>query len=157
MQIRKMRDGEEDQLVAVFREAVHQLNRVDYSAEQLNAWAPEALDVALVGQRIKANAPFVVVLDGRLVAFADIQTDGYIDQFFCHPDYSGRGIAGRLFGRLLQHAMEHGIETMYANVSITARPFFEGRGFTVVAERRVQLRGQQLTNYRMVCNCENAN
>ena len=36
-----------------------------------------------------------------------------------------------------------------ANVSITARPFFEQRGYRVVREQRILRRGVWLSNYRM--------
>ena len=42
-------------------------------------------------------------------------------------------------------------EGMFRNIdaSITARPFFEARGFQVVAAQSVVRRGQRLTNFRM--------
>ena len=49
-------------------------------------------------------------------------------------------------------ADERGITTLYANVSTTARPFLERMGFSVLEEQRVELRGQVLTNYRMVAD-----
>ena len=36
------------------------------------------------------------------------------------------------------------------HASITARPFFEQRGYRVVKEQQVERRGQMLTNYVMV-------
>lgn len=150
--IRRMKPGEEASLVAIFREAVRRINRHDYSAEQIDAWAPYDLDIAAACQRIQCNQPFVAEYEGQVCAYADLQPDGYIDQFFCHPDYLGRGIATQLFSHLKRVADERGITTLYANVSKTARPFFERIGFSVLEEQRVELRGQVLTNYRMVAD-----
>ena len=47
------------------------------------------------------------------------------------------------------------------HASITARPFFENRGYQVVREQQVERQGVFLTNYvmekkkRSVCNAEN--
>ena len=57
-------------------------------------------------------------------------------------------------GRLLLQGVEEaaraaGMPGLSAHVSLTARPLFEAMGFTALAERRVPLRGQVLTNFRM--------
>ena len=41
------------------------------------------------------------------------------------------------------------IGRVFTEASVTARPFFERRGFRVVRERRVARRGVQLTNFAM--------
>ena len=41
----------------------------------------------------------------------------------------------------------HGL--LYAQVSLTARPFFEHAGFTVVSELQLLVRGLALKNFRM--------
>ena len=38
---------------------------------------------------------------------------------------------------------------LYAEVSITAKPFFESKGFRVVKQQTVQIRGQELTKFLM--------
>lgn len=40
-------------------------------------------------------------------------------------------------------------EKITANVSITARPFFESLGFISIKEQVVQLNGQEFINYKM--------
>ena len=54
-----------------------------------------------------------------------------------------------LLARLLEDASQLGLSCMSANVSITARPFFEAHQFRVLAEQTVQSRGVDFTNYRM--------
>jgi putative acetyltransferase len=38
---------------------------------------------------------------------------------------------------------------IFTEASLTARPFFERRGFVVVAAQQVEKRGQTLANFRM--------
>lgn len=149
MEIRQFKVGEERQMVALFQKAVHSINSADYSERQLQAWVPDELDIEAACARIRRNKPFVVVSRGEILAYADLQPDGYIDQFFCHPDHLGKGIATQLFLHLKDVADVQGIENLHANVSITARPFFERMGFSVLEEQHVNVRGQVLTNYRM--------
>ena len=46
-------------------------------------------------------------------------------------------------------AHAQGVARLFTEASITARPFFEAQGFSVIASQRVEKRGQMLTNFRM--------
>jgi putative acetyltransferase len=61
---------------------------------------------------------------------------------------------GRGIGRLLYEAVESKaaglkLDRIFADVSITARPFFEGRGFSVLRKQTVTRGGIELCNFRM--------
>ena len=150
MKIRKYQPGEEQEIWTLFYNTIHKINIRDYTRDQINAWAPNDMDLETVFQKIRDINPYVVIIDRKIVAYADIQADGYIDHFFCHHDYQGRGIGRALFATLEKFALENCINQLSANVSITARPFFEAMGFSVVKEQTIQQRNQVLTNYKMV-------
>ncbi|MBT7088103.1 GNAT family N-acetyltransferase, partial [bacterium] len=42
-----------------------------------------------------------------------------------------------------------GVKRVYTEASITAKPFFEKRGFKVIKEQQVEKRGVKLTNFQM--------
>jgi putative acetyltransferase len=46
-------------------------------------------------------------------------------------------------------AVRAGTRRLFAEVSVTARPFFERHGFAVLAEQEVAVREVRLTNYRI--------
>ncbi|HSG51668.1 MAG TPA: GNAT family N-acetyltransferase, partial [Rheinheimera sp.] len=84
-----------------------------------------------------------------IVGFADVQPDGYIDFFFCHHAYQGKGVGKALMQHLLKTGKRQGIKCFYANVSLTAMPFFQHFGFNIVREQQVVVRGVALSNYLM--------
>lgn len=87
------------------------------------------------------------VTNQKLIAgFGDIDKDGYLDRLFVHADYQGKGIATAVCNQLEQAV--DGKITTYA--SITAKPFFEKRGYKVVKERQEERQGVLLTNYVMI-------
>jgi len=47
------------------------------------------------------------------------------------------------------HFIEDGIQAITTDASITAKPFFEKRGYVVQTEQNVECRGQYLTNFKM--------
>lgn len=85
-------------------------------------------------------------LDGEVVGFADMDDTGYLDRLYVHPDHQGQGVATALCDAL--EGMP-GVSTFQTHASITARPFFEKRGYRVVREQQVERRGVLLTNYVM--------
>ncbi len=150
MEVRKFRKGEEKELWKLFYNTVHNVNIQDYDKTQIASWAPDDLDINVAIQKFREIDPFVAIQEGKIVGYADIQADGYIDHFYCHHEFQGQGVGSALFTALEEEARANGILEMFSNVSITARPFFEDMGFSVEKEQVLQMRDQQLKNYRMV-------
>ncbi|CAA6800313.1 MAG: GNAT family N-acetyltransferase [uncultured Thiotrichaceae bacterium] len=150
MDVRKFRQGDEKELWELFYNTIHNVNIQDYDQAQVATWAPEDLDKNFVVQKFRGIDPFVVICDGKIIGYADIQSDGYIDHFYCHHEFQRQGVGSMLFATLEKEAREKGVFKMYSNVSITARPFFEALGFSVEKEQLIQVGDQKLKNYRMV-------
>lgn len=100
-------------------------------------------------KRVDDMNPFVAELNGKIVGFADLQQDGYIDHFFCHAGYQGIGVGRLLMERLFAKGRSEGIKRYYSQVSKTVRPFYEHFGFCVVKKQKVDINGQLLTNFVM--------
>ncbi|EPB5811311.1 GNAT family N-acetyltransferase, partial [Klebsiella aerogenes] len=79
------------------------------------------------------------------VGFITVVND-YIDLFFVSPDYTRRGIGHALIGAVCASLPG---KILSVDASITARSSFLRQGFRVVAEQRVESRGERFTNYRM--------
>ena len=149
MKIRNYRAGDEVSLRAIFHHTIHRVNIQDYTAEQVKAWAAGELDETMWREKLEEMKPYVVDLEGKLIGYADLQADGYIDHFFCHHDWQRRGVGSLLMQKIHDEANKHDIRRLYSNVSITAKPFFKAKGFEVVKEQFVSIRGQVLKNFRM--------
>lgn len=151
IKLRPYQSSDCKELSELFYNTVHTINRKDYTLEQLDAWADGHVDLAAWDASFLAHHTVVAEEDGRLVGFGDMDQNGYLDRLYVHKDYQGRGIAKALCdclenrGREVQKA--GGCFTTHA--SITARPFFERRGYQTVKEQQVERRGQKLTNYVM--------
>ena len=112
-------------------------------------FAPELLDMAVWTKRMQGIRPFVVEIDGQIVAYADVQATGYIDHFFVSGPYSRRGIGTVLMNRIHDVAREQEMDRLTSDVSRTAQPFFRRFGFTIVEHRQPVTRGVAVPNARM--------
>ena len=147
--IRIYSEGDALTLRTLFFYTVRTVNATDYNQAQLAAWAPKSYDIKAWAQRMAENKPFIAELNDIIVGFADLQASGLIDHFFCHHAYQGLGIGRALMEHIISIGRYKDLSRIYSAVSITAKPFFQGFGFTVVKQQCVEIRGQQLTNYLM--------
>lgn len=134
----------------MFLAAVAQTAARDYTPAQLEAWArPDRDRDAWARARARANTR-VAEVDGRIAGFTDVTDDGYIDMMFVDPDHGARGVATALLAWAETTARATAATRLSTRASITARPFFEARGFAVVEECTAIANGVTLTNYQMI-------
>ncbi|MHA7269184.1 GNAT family N-acetyltransferase [Arthrobacter sp. HLT1-20] len=148
--IRPYRFADAADTLAIFLAAVTVTAAADYSMEQIQAWArPETREISTWHAAMHARNSYVAAVDGQPAGFSDVGPQGYIDMLFVAPRYLRLGVARQLLGHVESHARAHRLTELTANVSITARPFFERHGFVVKAEQHPVMVGVQLTNYAM--------
>lgn len=145
MIIREYQTSDCKELTKLFYDTVHTVNAKDYTKEQLDAWAPEHADLEKWDHSLLEHYSVVAVVDEVIAGFGDIDKTGYLDRLYVHKDYQGKGIATAICDKLEQASQ--GVIVTHA--SVTARPFFEKRGYRVTKEQQVQRQGILLTNYIM--------
>ena len=141
MKLRAYQSGDLPAILNLFRDTVHTVCARDYTRSQLDAWAPAELDAAAWDASLLAHQTLVAEENGSIIGFADLAEDGYLDRLYVHRDWQGRGVASALCDALPGARLTH--------ASLTARPFFERRGWHVVREQQVERRGVRLTNFVM--------
>ncbi len=145
MIIREYQSKDCKELTELFYNTVHIVNAKDYTKEQLDVWAAKQVDLKKWNQSLQEHFSIVAVDDGIIVGFGDIDKTGYLDRLFVHSDYQGKGIATAICNQL-ESAIQGSIIT---HASITAKPFFEKRGYRVIKEQQVERQGIFLTNFVM--------
>ena len=134
----------------LFYETVHRVNARDYTPKQLDAWAPVGRDAAAWGRSLLAHDAVVAECGGRLAGFGDLAAEeGLLDRRYVHHALQGRGIASALLDWLEGRARASGVRRLETFASLTARGFFERRGFLPVAPNTVWRNGVALPNVRM--------
>lgn len=145
MQLRRYKQSDCRELAELFYNTVHTVNAADYNNEQLKAWATGHVDLEAWNKSLQEHYSIVAVDNGIIVGFGDIDQTGYLDRLYVHADYQGRGIATAICNKLEQSVSGK----IVTHASVTAKPFFEKRGYTVIKEQRVERQGVFLTNFVM--------
>lgn len=146
MRIRPYIPADTKELADLFYHTVHSVNAKDYSPEQLQVWATGRVDLENWTRSLSEHVTFVAEEDGNLIGFGDMDQSGYLDRLYVHKDHQREGIASALCD-----ALERTVQAVRytTHASITARPFFESRGYRVIREQQVERQGVKLTNYVM--------
>ena len=145
MVIREYQPLDCEVLAELFYNTVHTVNEKDYTKEQLDVWATGIIDLEKWNQSFEEHYSLVAIDDEVIVGFGDIDKAGYLDRLYVHADYQRKGIAAAICNQLEQ-AVQGSIVT---HASITARPFFEKRGYRVIKEQQVERQGIFLINFVM--------
>ena len=145
MEIREYRPEDCAELTRLFYDTVHTVNRKDYTPAQLDAWADGTPDLDRWNRSLQEHFSLVALEGAEIVGFGDMDSTGYLDRLYVHKDYQGKGVATALCDRLEQ-AVDG---TIVTHASITARPFFEGRGYVMVNAQQVERKGILLRNFVM--------
>ena len=149
MKIRKYQTADYKEIADLFYETVHSVCANDYTAEELEAWAPAPIDYEKWQKRLEKRKPFVVIINHLIVGFAELEKDGHIDCFYVHKNYQGQGVGSLLMSHIENLSNQKGLDKLYSEVSITAKPFFEKHGFKTAKKNIVRTNNQKLTNFIM--------
>lgn len=134
----------------LFRETVLGVCRRDYTAAEVADWASCGDDPAHWTELFSRQHYFVAESpDGGVAGFASIDETGYMHSLFVGKEWQRCGVASALYGAVERLAREAGADRIAAEVSRTARGFFERQGFVVDERQRRRARRLLLENYKM--------
>lgn len=134
----------------LFRSTVLNVNCRDYTKEETEDWASCGDSEERFKELVSQNC-FVGAFndEGCLVGYSSMNAGGYLHSMFVHKDWQGRGVATRLLAEVEDIAGRYGVGEITSEVSLTARPFFERKGYEVVKAQKRRANKLELTNFVM--------
>ncbi|MGL5063329.1 MAG: GNAT family N-acetyltransferase [Microcoleus sp.] len=149
MRVRTYEIGDTQEIVQLFYDTVHEVNIRDYTKAQVDAWAPADIDVESWTKSLSNKFTFVAEEGGKIAGFGELEANGHVDRFYCHKDFQGKGVGTQILVSIESQAKSLGIQKLFVEASITAKPFFEHKGFRVLKQQEVERRGQKFINFVM--------
>lgn len=148
--LRKLTEEDIPDLQILFRETVLHVNARDYTREEVEDWASCGDSVEHMKDLLARN-DYVAALNeqGEIIGFSSMNTEGYLHSLFVHKDYQRVGVGSLLLSAVEQRAREYGVAEITSEVSLTACPFFEKRGYEVIKGQKRRANRLELTNFVM--------
>ena len=151
MKIREYADADFEAVARIFYDTIHAVNAKDYSREQLFAWANNVDSLKRRREDLLSQFTLIAETEGETVGFGSMDKSGCLDLLYVHKDFQRRGIATALCDEL-----EKGFTVIKTYASVTAKPFFEKRGYKTIKEQEVERLGIKLKNFEMRLSAKNS-
>lgn len=138
------------EMQALFRSTVLHVNKKDYTQEEVEDWASCGKSVAH-WQELLAKHTYIGAFDqtGIMIGFSSMNKTGYLHSMFVHKDWQNKGVATQLLAEVERIAQQYGVKEITSDISITACPFFEHKGYRIIQPQLAQANQLRLKNYKM--------
>jgi putative acetyltransferase len=149
LEIRKYEKRDTEAIIKLFKETIIKINRKDYSKDQVETWANSSATLEEWDNRLKNSITYVVVIDHKIVGFGNLTANGEIDLLYTHKNFQGQGIGAAIVEKLENDAKMNDLTEMTTEASITAKRFFESKGYVVLKQQIKKFKGTEFINYIM--------
>lgn len=147
--IRKTNLNDLTEMQKMFVDTISDICKQDYSPEQINVWTSSVENIARWVDKLNTQYFLVAISANKIVGYASLENNDYLDFLYVHKDYQRLGIASQLYNEIEKEAIKRNSAILFSDVSITAVPFFEKKGFRILEKCTKTVRDVEIVNYKM--------
>lgn len=148
--IRHAKQADLPEMKKLFVETIETVCRNDYSPEQIAAWTSSIENTKRWTDKLMRQYFLIAETGNKIVGYTSLENHDYLDFLYVHKDYQRQGIANTLFTEIEAEAIKRGATRLTSDVSLTARAFFEHKGFSILKEQKNNIKGIEIINYKMI-------
>jgi putative acetyltransferase len=137
------------ELQKLFVETISTVCVKDYNEEQIRVWTSSIENKQRWIDILTKQYSIIAVENNRIVGFCTLDNGNYIDLIYVHKDCQRKGVANLLYAEIEKEAIRQGMNSIHADVSKTAKSFFEKKVFIVITEQTINLKGVEINNFKM--------
>ena len=149
MHFRKATIADVEEMKELFCQTIEFVCNKDYTAQQIEAWIATSNNSNRWQEIIQLQRVLLALINTKIIGFGTLKNGNYIDLFYIHKDFQKQGIATAILSKLEDEAKKMLSKTITADVSITAKSFFEKQGFTILNKQQNIRNNSILVNYKM--------
>nr|WP_295921880.1 GNAT family N-acetyltransferase [uncultured Dyadobacter sp.] len=136
-------------LQSLYQQTIEDSCQSDYDERQRKAWRQGVENKQRWISALENQYFLIAEMNGQLAGFGSLRDDNYVDLMYTGKDFQRMGVARRIYEHLESKALASGTLVISADVSKTARRFFEKQGFILVSENLNVIGGVDIVNYSM--------
>ncbi|SFD25831.1 GNAT family N-acetyltransferase [Flavobacterium phragmitis] len=149
MDFRKATISDLTEMQELYIDTIKSVCKNDYNPEQIEAWIYGVNNKERWIEVIETQFVLLAIIGDKIVGYGTLENGNYIDFFYIHKDFQRKGIADKILAKLELEAQKQYSKIITSDISITARPYFEKKGYIVKAEQKNIRLGVELINYKM--------
>jgi len=149
MKIRKATISDLPEMQKLYVETIQSVCKNDYNPQQIEAWTYGIKNKERWIEVIEKQFVLLAIIENQIAGFGTLKDGDYIDFFYTHKNFQRQGIADKILNELENEARKHHSKIITSDISITAKPFFEKKGFAVKTEQKNIRLGVELINFKM--------
>ena len=149
MNFRKATVSDLNEMHQLYIETIQYICKNDYDTAQIEAWVSGVKNTERWTAVIETQFVLLAIIKDQIAGFGTLKEGNYIDFFYIHKDFQRKGIASELLTELELEAQKQHSKIISSDISITAKPFFEKKGYIVKAEQKNIRLGIELINYKI--------
>jgi putative acetyltransferase len=148
--VRQANDLDVGEITQLFFDTIQNINRKDYSQEEVDDWSSWKVDIDKWIAKMQEQYFVVAMIKNKIVGFSSLALDGFLDFMFVDKDTQGQGVGSVLLSEIERKAIEQNNDLIYSDVSLTAKGFFESKGFIVERQQLKKSKKKELISFRMI-------
>ncbi|MBK6858938.1 MAG: GNAT family N-acetyltransferase [Saprospiraceae bacterium] len=133
----------------MFVDTISTICKDDYSHEQIKVWTSSIKNTQRWTDKLSTQYFRIAEFDNKIVGYASLENNDYLDFLYVHKDQQRQGIADKLYSEIEKQAIKNGATSIHSDVSKTARPFFEKKGFKIISPQTIIIQDIEIINYKM--------
>jgi putative acetyltransferase len=133
----------------MFVDTISTICKDDYAPEQIKVWTSSIENTQRWTDKLTSQYFLIAELDNKIVGYASLENNEYIDFLYVHKDFQRQGIADRLYTEIENEAIKRKATVLTSDVSKTAKHFFEKKGFKTLNEQTNIINAVKIVNYKM--------
>jgi putative acetyltransferase len=150
LKIRYVKSDDLAELQQLFVDTISAICSKDYNKAQIHVWTASINNTQRWHDIISNQICLLAETGDKIIGFGTLKHGSHIDMLYVHKDFQRKGVASRLFSNLEKEAISQHKTSLTSDVSKTARPFFEKKGFTGIEEQFKIIQGVEISNYKML-------
>jgi len=148
--LRQAIESDVENITQLFFDTIQSINIKDYSQEEVDDWSSWKTDIDKWLEKMQEQYFVVAEINNMILGFGSLAKDGYLDFLFVDKNTQGQGVASAILSEIERKATEQNNELIYSDVSLTAKGFFENKGFIVEKQQLKKSKKMELMNFRMI-------
>ena len=137
------------ELQKMFVDTINTICKDDYSPEQIKVWTSSIENTQSWTDKLTSQYFLVADLDNKIVGYASLENNNYLDLLYVHKYHQRQGIADKLYNEIEKEAIKRKTTVLNSDVSETAKPFFEKKGFKTITRQTNIIKDIEIINYKM--------